>query len=201
MLEPESSWTPSPPEGVVLAAIAGRRSAARVDTEAPVPQVVLERALAMAALAPNHRLTEPWRFTVVRGDARRRVGEALAAEGVESGRVRAERAPLEASKWLRAPVVVVVSHDPAGTDVVELEDRLALGACVENLLLALDAQGYAAMWRTGASAGSPAVKAALGLAPAAEIVALVYAGRPLADAPLPPRRRQGAEVHTRWLDA
>ncbi len=185
----------------VLRALAGRRSMARLDTEAAVPSEAVERALELAVLAPNHHMTQPWRFTVVSGDARRRAGEALADEAVAQGRIAADRAPLEASKWLRAPIVVAVSHTPADNPVTRLEDRLACGAAIENLLLALEAQGLGAMWRTGASVASAAVKTVLGLDPGDEILAFVYVGQRLADAPLPPRRRRAAREVTRWLDA
>lgn len=185
----------------VLQALTARRSVARVDTQAPVPPEAIERALACAVLAPNHRLTQPWRFTVVRGEARRRVGEAQAAEAVAVGRIAPDRTALEAAKWLRAPVVVVVSHLPHADLETRREDRLACGAAVQSLLLALEAQALKAMWRTGAAATSPAVKAALGLEAGEEIVAVVYVGRPLAQAPLPPRHRRAASACTRWLDA
>lgn len=185
----------------VLRALAARRSVARVDTEAPVAPEAIERALGCAVLAPNHHLTQPWRFTVVRGEGRRRVGAAQAAEAVAAGRIAPDRAAPQAAKWLRAPVVVVVSHLPHDDPETRREDRLACGAAVENLLLALEAQGLGAMWRSGAAATSPAVKAALGLEPAEEIVALVYVGQPLAQNPLPPRRRREAAECTRWLDA
>jgi nitroreductase len=184
----------------LLGALAARRSVAVLDPEAAVPQEAVERALELAVLAPNHRLTQPWRFTVLRGPARQRAGQALAAEAVAQGRIAAERASFEAAKWLRAPVVVVVSHTPAEDAVTGLEDRLACGAAVENMLLALEAQGLAAMWRTGASAASAAVKAAIDLAPDDEILALVYVGQPRADVPPPPRRRRAASEVTRWLD-
>jgi nitroreductase len=192
--EPE----PDPDARAVLAALAGRRSVARVDAGAPAPMAEIARALDAAVLAPNHRLTQPWRFTVVSGEARARVGRAQAAEAVASGRLDAGRAPFEAAKWLRAPAVVVVSHLPAVDPLTAREDLLALGAAVENLLLALAAQGLGAMWRTGAAADSAAVREALGLAPAEAIVACVYVGRPLGD-PLPPRRRVPAAERTRWL--
>lgn len=183
----------------LLAGLRERRSVARVAAEGTVPREAIERALELAVLAPNHRLTEPWRFTVVAGDARRRVGEAFSAESVSSGRLDPSRASLETAKWLRAPVVIVVSYTPAEDDVTRHEDRLAIGAAVENLLLALHAQGLGAMWRTGASARSAAVRTELGLAPDDEMLAFVYVGIP-ADGPVPPRRRRlSAAECTRWL--
>lgn len=182
----------------LLSLIARRRSIARVDPLAAPPRQAIERALELAVLAPNHRLTQPWRFTVVTGDARRRAGEALAAELVAAGRLDPARAPFEAAKWLRAPVVVVVSYPPAEDAVVREEDRLAIAAAVENFLLALCAQGLGAMWRTGASARSAAVRQALGLAPDEEMLAFVYVGLPQGETP-PQRPRQAATERTRWL--
>jgi nitroreductase len=194
-------WRPEAQGEAVLQAIAARRSHPRLAPDEPPPLAEIARALEYAVLAPNHRLTQPWRFAVVSGEARERVGRALAEEAVAEGRVDPARAPLEAAKWRRAPAVVVVSHLPAADPVTAAEDRLAVGAAVENLLLALEAFGLRAMWRTGASARSAAVRRSLGLAPGEEVDALVYVGRPAADAPPPaPRRRAAAAERTRWID-
>lgn len=66
----------SPATGV-LEAIRARRSAGRVRAECP-PKALIEQLLEAATWAPNHRLTEPWRFFVLAGEAREELGEAIA---------------------------------------------------------------------------------------------------------------------------
>ena len=134
--------------------------------------------------APNHRLTEPWRFTVVAGAAR----EAMAA-AIEAG---AAAGPAEApgvartvrQKLLRAPAVVVVSQVVAeeAEAIADLEDYAACCCAPQHLLLAAHAAGLASKWSTGALAAAAAAKAHLGLAARDRIVGYVYLGYAAGDA-------------------
>lgn len=165
-----SSATPDP----VLAAIHGRRSVGRVAPD-PLPRDVVEELLDAAVQAPNHHATGPWRFVVLAGDARGALWERL------------ERAPVVVA------CCVVTGDDP----VQAREDRDAVAAAVQNLLLAAHARGLGAMWRTGATADDPEVRAALGLRPPDAVVAFVYLGRPIGEPP-PRPGRPGAAAVTEW---
>jgi nitroreductase len=151
----------------VLRAIRSRRSVGKVSQE-PLPRTLVEELIEAAASAPNHRLTAPWRFIVLAGDARRVVWERLE----------------------RAPVVVACVVHPGDDPVEAREDRDAVAAAIENLLLAAHARGLGAMWRTGDAADDPGVIAALGLEDREAVVGFVYLGRPVAPPPehRPPRR-------------
>jgi nitroreductase len=151
----------------VIRAILTRRSVGRVDPS-PLPREAVEELLQAAASAPNHRLTSPWRFIVLTGPARGAINERLE----------------------RAPVVIACCVAPGEDPVEAREDRDAVAAAVQNLLLAAQARGFSAMWRTGAMVDDPDVRAALGVSGRDAIVGFVYLGRPLAPPPTtgPPRR-------------
>jgi nitroreductase len=181
----------------VLAAIHGRRSVGRVSPE-PLERAVVEELLEAAVAAPNHQLTAPWRFVVLAGGARDEVGAAH-ARAVARLRPDADGESLarEAGRLRRAPVVIAAAVAPGEDPVQAREDRDAVAAAVENLLLAAHARGLAAMWRTGAMAHEPEVREALGLSGREAIVGFVYLGRPLAPAGgRGPARRPAADFTT-----
>src|SRR5262249_9172775 len=184
----------------VLDAIRGRRSAPRFRPE-PVPRAALETIVEAARWAPNHRPTEPWRLSVLAGDARAALGEALAGEilreGGENPKAAAEAMGVR-TKVMRSPVIVVMAQErPAGIDAERDEEDYAACACAtQNLLLAAHALGLAAKWSTGRAAHSAAAKAFLGLAPEDRIVAYIYLGYP--DGASPEARRRPAAEIARW---
>ena len=189
-------------ENALVELIESRQSVGRVRPEAP-PRVVVERLIEAASHAPNHFLTQPWRFIVVAGYARADLGhvmaDALGARGgVSATPVVQADLEREAAKPQRAPVIIVVavepSHDPR---VVEIEEIEAGAAAVENLLLAAHALGLGAKWRTGEAAYDPRVKIWLGLKPGSHIAGFVYLGYP--ERPGRPTVRVPAANNTRWL--
>jgi nitroreductase len=181
----------------VLDAIRNRRSVGKVRQDA-VPQELIETVIDAATWAPNHRLTQPWRFFVLTGAARAAMGDAIAARLEADGGVTAGALEAARSKLLRAPVVVVVAQVERPADAEkDLEDYAACACAVQNLMLAAHEAGLASKWSTGAMAGYPGAKAFLGLAPTDRIVAYVYLG--YADTPpVGTSRRPAAEV-THWL--
>lgn len=177
---------------VVIEAIRARRSAGRVRPD-PVPRELVEEAIGAAVRAPNHHQTGPWRFVVLAGDARREVGEAhLRAVRRLRGDLPPEGVAKEAGRLERAPVVVaccvVTGEDP----VQAREDRDAVAAAIENMLIAAQARGLGAMWRTGTMVDEPEVREALGLGPHDAVVGFVYLGWP--ETPPAPAPDTGAEV-------
>lgn len=163
---------------VVAEAIRNRRSVGRSEGE-PSRDAICE-LIETATWAPNHHLTQPWTFTVLRGDARAELGNFWArTKADELGLQGAQREGFisgESQKPLRAPVLVIVSTRADDDPVVAAEDFAATSAAVQNLLLAATSRGYSAMWRTGELAYHAGVKEFLGLDSRDRIVAVVYLG-------------------------
>jgi nitroreductase len=183
--------------GAVLDAIRNRRSVGMVRQD-PVPRELITTLLDAAVWAPNHRLTEPWRFFVLTGDARTAMGEAIAARLEADGGATAGALDAARTKLLRAPVVVVVAQvDRPDNEEKDLEDYAACACAVQNLMLAAHDAGLVSKWSTGAMAAYPGAKVFLGLAPTDRIVAYIYLG--YADKPVATTNRRPAEELTRWL--
>lgn len=173
-----------------------RRSVPKTSSKA-CDQDVITRLLEAAVRAPNHHLTQPWRFVVLTNEARNELGEAWAAgarrEGKDPDKVR--------EKALRAPVIIGVIEHPK-TDhkkVIKEEEHYATGAAIQNILLAAHAEGLAAMVRTGDAASMPEVRTYMGLGDDETIAALIYIGYPLEDQPeRPMTRRASVDEVTEW---
>ncbi len=170
-----------------LQALLTRRSPAQLQDPAP-DGPALQTILAAAMRAPDHGKLRPWRFLVLRGDARARFG-ALMAESLKR-RDPAATPPLlekERVKPLRAPLIVVVAAEIVeGHKIPAVEQLLAAGAAAQNLQLAAHALGFGAVWRTGAPAYDPFVKQALGFKVSDAIVGFMYLGTPDVHAPAAP---------------
>ncbi len=177
-----------------------RHSISKVKPD-PVPRELIEKLLAAAVQAPNHFRVRPWRFIVLTGEARQRLGDAM-AEAHKRRHPESTEAELnvERARPLRAPVLIAIGVDkPAEPKVVEIENICAAAAAAENILLAANALGLGAMWRTGHAATEPEVKCFLGLEPDQHLIAFIYVGYP---EPLPePRERPSFEDRTTWIDA
>jgi len=186
----------------VIHAIQTRQSVGRVRQD-PVPEAFIERILESAVHAPNHRITEPWRFHVFTGKGR---GE-LARARAETARLQAEsegedeemvaaRISRERKKAFRAPVVIVVIS-AAGRDEVEtLENYAACAAAVQNMQLTAHSLGLASIWRTGPVAYHKHMRAFFRLEEGDKIVAYLYVG--YSDMGKRPRRRSPAGEKTVW---
>jgi nitroreductase len=159
-------------------AIGSRSSAKSLGEPGPTADE-LERLLQAAARAPDHGRLKPWRFIAMNGGAREILANAVAeARRDQIPDFTDEQMELERVKVRRSPSIIVagcvVRKDIP--KVPEIEQVIAVGAAVENLLLAANGLGFAAMWKTGPAAYSAKVKAAVGLAPGDHIVAILHLG-------------------------
>ena len=145
-------------------AIRGRRSHKVFEPE-PVPREVVEELLELARWAPNHFVTEPWRFRVLGPEAFERL--------VTAGE------PNERSKLSRAPTLVVATARLTGDEHRNHEDVLATAVAVYIVLLAAHARGLASYWRTPKLLEAPEGRAAVGLADDERFVALIHLGYPV----------------------
>jgi len=183
----------------VFEAIHGRQSIKKVKPD-PVPHEMIEKLLSAAVQAPNHHKVRPWRFVVLTGNGRKKLGDVFAASFSD----RHPDLPPEAldkprSIPLGAPVVIAVGVDkPSEPKVLEVENISAVAAACQNLLLAAHALGLAAKWKTGEWADDPKVKEFLGFAPDQTVAAFIYLGYP--EAPAEPRERPGFEDRVTWVE-
>jgi nitroreductase len=149
----------------------------------------LHTLLTAAVRVPDHGKLTPWRFVAIRGEARRRLGDALAERQlqrdpaapsavVEKDRQRFDHAPL---------ILAVVGVIEPGHKVPEQEQLLSAGSSCFSLLLAAQAMGFGAQWLTGWAAYDPVIAARLGLAGHERIVGFLHIGTPREPAPERPR--------------
>ncbi|MBN8875037.1 MAG: nitroreductase [Rhodospirillales bacterium] len=154
-----------------------RDSAGRLTAPGP-DRAALETMLQAAVRAPDHGRLRPWRFLVIETAQREAFGEVLAS----SLRRREPDASPEAlqrerEKALRAPVILVVAaHLQHGHKIPVVEQLAAVSAAAQTVLLAAHAQGWGAVWKTGAPAYDAGVRTALGFGTEDEIVGFLYLG-------------------------
>jgi nitroreductase len=179
-------------------AIRTRRMIPKV-TDAPPSREEVSELLELAVRAPNHHMTEPWRFHVLAGDAKDSLAQAIAEEQAESKGQDLEEALADARRKVgRAPVIIVCTCIPdEREEVVEQEEIVATAMAIQNLLLAAHAKGLGAYLRTGAVAYHPQTGRHLGLGPNERIVGFVYLGHPSADRK--PTDRTPASEKTSWV--
>jgi nitroreductase len=176
-----------------------RRSPAKLADPAP-PADALTQAMAAAVRAPDHGRLKPWRFLVIDTPARGAFGEIMAqCLKRQQPDANDEMLAREREKALRAPMIVVAvaKIQPKHPKIPEVEQLLAAGAAAQNFWLALHAQGYGAMWKTGAPAYDAEVKRQLGLAETDHIVGFMYVGSIAAPA-LDVKRPEPEAFVERW---
>ena len=183
----------------VFEAIYKRHSQGKVKQD-PVPRELIEKLLSAAVQAPNHYKVRPWRFVVLTGNARNRLGDIFAASQLERMRdLLPQASDITRALPLRAPVLIAVGVDkPSEEKVLEIENVCATAAACQNLLLAAEAEGLAVKWRTGAWARDPKVKDFLGFAPDQHLIAFLYVGYPEFVAKYP--SRPSFEDRTVWME-
>jgi nitroreductase len=180
-------------------AIRERRSIKRF-TDRPVSRDEIEILLQAATLAPNHKLTQPWRFYVLGPNARHAYGLALGNRKARkhddpvAGRAVAETVAAEHGNLPGMIVVCVVNTD---NPEIREEDYAAALMAVQNLSLAAVELGLGTHIKTGAVMSDPAARAAAGVRDDERIVAVVNVGTP-AEVPAPKKREQ-ASTYTTWV--
>lgn len=184
-----AAMTPSHPSEAARRLLSLRRSTSADLLQGPGPDdATLDAMLEIAARVPDHRKLAPFRFIVIAGEARARLGEVLARRHLETTPdTTPDRVAGEGRRLLRAPVVVVVVAriDPAHR-TPEWEQMLTNGAVCFNLLLAASAFGFAANWLTEWYAYDAGVAAALRLVAGERVAGFVYIGTAREE----PRERQ-----------
>jgi nitroreductase len=159
-------------------AIRGRRTHKAYAPE-PLDRETTEQLLDLARWAPNHHLTNPWRFRVIGPKALERLKQAAGPES--------------ASKLDRAPTLVVASCLLEGDPIQDEEDRLASACAAYIVLLAAHSRGLAGYWRTPDVLRTPEGRDAVGLPENEAFIGLLHLGRPVQEQ-RPPERAPAEQV-------
>jgi nitroreductase len=152
----------------VSKAIRRRRTHKQYGAE-PLDEATIRELLDLARYAPNHKLTQPWRFRILGPDTR------LALEAACGEK--------EAIKLRRAPTLVLATTVLTGDPHMDREDLLAAACAVYAVLLGATERGLASYWRTPAALEDTEARAVLELAPAESVVALIHLGPPVSEPP------------------
>ena len=184
----------------VTDAISTRRSIKKFTSRA-VTREEIEKLLTAAVAAPNHRLTQPWRFYVLGPEARHAYGLVLGGrkakkiEDPDAARAMRETVAQEHRALPSMLIVAVVENENAEA---REEDYAAAMMGIQNLSLAAVALGLGTHVKTGAVMADPGARAAAGVKDTERIVAVINIGEPLEVPPAKPR--EGAEKFTIWRE-
>ncbi len=180
-----------------------RRTSVRRFRPDPVPRDIIARLLDAAVRAPNHKLTEPWRFAVLTGAARDRFADLRAAHRLKryddpaSGEARAAADKVR-RETAETPAFVVVLCGVSADEVQREEDYAAVMMATANLLIAAQSLGLGTYLKTGGIMRDPGVASLVGLEEGFRIVGVVSLGYPAGEES--PRRRRPSGELTRWVD-
>jgi nitroreductase len=179
-------------------AISSRRSIKRF-TDRPVTREQIEILLSCAVAAPNHRLTQPWRFYVLGPDARHAYGLALGdrkAKKIEDPELARTTRDTVAVEHRALPAMLAIAVVENENPEIREEDYAAAMMAIQNLSLAAVAVGLGTHIKSGAVMADPAARAAVGVKDNERIVAIVNVGEP-AEFPAP-KKREPATAFTVW---
>lgn len=174
-------------------------------SEKAIPEAELQAVLESARWAPSHGLTEPWRFRIYRGPARKTLGEQLGAL-YESALPPEAQKPGKADNLrtlpAKAPVVILVSMVRQTIEkIAEVEEIEAVACAVQNMQLAATARGIGSFWSTPPVLYTPEMNAFLGLGAKDRCLGLFYLGYPANPAEIPQGRRRPIEEKIEFVDA
>jgi len=179
-------------------AISSRRSIKRFTSRA-VTREQMETLLAAAVAAPNHRLTQPWRFYVLGPEARHAYGLVLGgrkAKKIEDPAAAQAMRNTVAAEHRALPAMLAVAVADNENPEIREEDYAAVMMAIQNLALAAVALGLGTHVKTGAIMSDPAARAAAGVKDNERIVSVVNIGEP-AEVP-PAKPRESAATFTTW---
>jgi len=191
----------SSPQQIILDHIRNRRSVSAKQLTEPAPSdAQLHDMLEAANSVPDHGSLVPWRYIVIRGTQREKLGrmwaEALKERAPDTPEHALER---EFMKPQRAPLLVAVVASPVldHPKVPVHEQLLTAGTAAGYLLLAADAMGFGSIWLSGPRCEDPHVKARMGLAEQETLLGFINIGTPRSR-PEPRQRPDPSTLVTHW---
>ncbi|KPM52817.1 nitroreductase [Frankia sp. R43] len=184
-----------------LTCLMTRRTATRLVEPGPTTDQ-LAVMLAAATTAPDHKTLRPWRFVVVRGEARAALADAIRQAAEAVGDLAEPVVRKAAGKATRSPALIaVIASRVPGARVPRAEQDASAAAAAQNICLAAHAQGVASAWKSVPLPESDQVRAVFGLTGAEELMGWIELGT-LSDAvPIPPREPADLAAFTSELTA
>ena len=174
--------TPDELEGLITA----RRSNLLLDASKEVGSALVDRIINAAQWAPNHKRTWPLRVAVISGDSRRALGDtianAMASLGDDELKVTKTR-----GKFMRSPIVIVVASAEGATANETEENKYAVAAGVQNMLLMAESFGLAALWGSPAKGANDSITALCSMEQSDHVMGIVYLGWPTQSVAAPQR--------------
>lgn len=160
-----------------ITAITQRVSVAQLTGPGPSQQQV-EQLYSAAFRAPDHAWMRPWRYLTIRGQGLVALGQVFAEAGLKKDANLAEEKVAKLKNMpQRAPLMIVaIANIQENAKVPAVEQRLAVGAGIQNILTAAYAMGLGAIWRTGEMVSDDHVKASLCLHSNEEVLGFIYIG-------------------------
>ena len=168
---------------MTFAELAAARRTHKAFGAEPLERAVLLELLGVARFAPNHHLTQPWRFRVLGPETLARLKECAGEK--------------EAAKLERAPTLVVASAALSGELVADEEDVCATAAAITLVLLAATERGFASYWRTPTAVRTDRGREAIGVPRGERVLGLLHFGMPVREPP--PRERAPVESYVAFL--
>lgn len=173
------------------ALVRARRTHMLVDRQRAVPDDLIDQLCNLAAWAPNHKKTWPWRFAALTGDARLRLGEAFVADMIDRDFGDEGKREKTRTKYARTPNILVVGCARHDNTTIHDENRDAVAAAIQTLLLGATAHGVASYWSTPPLIDSPRVRELCGFEADDRIMAVIYLGWPVSSPQAPTRPEVG----------
>ncbi len=164
-----------------------RRTSMLIDPTREVALDLVAELCALATWAPNHKKTWPWRFAVFTGAGRATLGETMATEMARADFGDDAKRLKTATKYLRTPATLVVGCAPNDNEMLDVENRDAVAAGIQNMLLGATALGLASFWSTPALTEAPAVIELCEFEPGDRLVGMIYLGWATQECPAPNR--------------
>jgi nitroreductase len=167
--------------------VRSRRTSMIVDQGRDVPLELIAELCGLVTWAPNHKKTWPWRFAVFTGNGRATLGERMADEMERVGFGDDVKRAKTRTKYLRTPATLVVGCTPDDNEMLHAENRDAVAAGIQNLLLGATTLGLASFWSTPALTQPDGVLELCGFDPDDRLVGIIYLGWATQQCPAPER--------------
>jgi len=180
----------------VVAFLTKRRSASAMSLTAPGPDDdQLADILRIAARVPDHGKLSPWRFIILKGEAKDTFAERIAV--LADSQANPTKATAALRKLTRPPVCIAVVSRHIPGEIPEWEQRQSASAVCHQLLLAASALGWGANWITDWYSYDPRATAILGLADGEQVAGYLYLGT-ATEQPQERARPDVASITTAW---